>query len=133
MNQLRIAIIGSGARATSFAQNLKKRDDAKVTAVVDINQLRLDTFCENFGFNDVIKANDYHEIIDNIDAAIVTTPDFAHTDIVIDLLNAGKDVFCEKPMAVTVEDCKRMVEARMRSGKLLFVGFVLRFTWFSAP
>jgi len=62
-----------------------------------------------------------------IDLVDVCLPPNLHADVSIQALNAGKHVFCEKPMALTPRDCERMIEAAQRSGKLLFVGHVLPF------
>ncbi|MGB9678369.1 MAG: Gfo/Idh/MocA family protein [Thermoanaerobacteraceae bacterium] len=130
MKKLRIGIIGAGAsRAAAFGRNLSKREDVEITAISDINTKRLEAFSKNFNLDNVFKTNNYKEIIDKIDAAIVTTPDFTHKDIVIELLNSGVDVYCEKPMATSINDAKEIVDAHEKSGRLLFVGFNMRFTW----
>ena len=62
----------------------------------------------------------------DIPAVLVATPNFTHRDLVLQALAAGKDVFCEKPMALTVADCDAMIEAAQRQGRKLMVGQVLR-------
>jgi UDP-N-acetylglucosamine 3-dehydrogenase len=62
----------------------------------------------------------------DIPAVLVATPNFTHRDLVLQALAAGKDVFCEKPMALTVADCDAMIEAAGRQGRKLMVGQVLR-------
>ena len=129
MSKIRVAVIGAGARGMSFGESLR-RDDMELVAVVDLNPVRIETFKKRFKFENVIATSDYHDILDKIDAAIVTTPDYAHTDIVVDLLNSGKSVFCEKPMATTTKDCQKMIYAQKQTGGILCIGFVLRFTWY---
>jgi len=58
-----------------------------------------------------------------VDAVSVTTPDFAHTEIVLAALEAGKDVLVEKPLATNLEDATRIEEAVKRSGRKLMVDF----------
>jgi predicted dehydrogenase len=62
-----------------------------------------------------------------IDLVDVCLPPHLHADVAVQALEAGKHVFCEKPMALTARDCDRMLEAARRSGRQLFVGHVLPF------
>jgi predicted dehydrogenase len=62
----------------------------------------------------------------DIPAVIVATPNFTHREIVLAALAAGKDVFCEKPMALTVADCDEMIATARQHGRKLMVGQVLR-------
>lgn len=63
----------------------------------------------------------------SIDLVDITLPPKLHADVAVRALAAGKHVFCEKPLALTVEDCQRMTAAARRSEKLLLVGHVLPF------
>ncbi len=69
----------------------------------------------------------------DLNALDICLPTGQHAPITIAAMGAGKHVLCEKPMALTVEDCSRMLEARDRSGKVLMIAHVLRFwpayTW----
>ncbi|MBE7031332.1 MAG: Gfo/Idh/MocA family oxidoreductase [Ruminococcaceae bacterium] len=71
---------------------------------------------------------DYKDILtnDEIDAVVVATPDHLHRDIVVDLLNAGKHVLCEKPMALCREDCVAMIRAAKANDRFLMVGQIVR-------
>lgn len=60
-------------------------------------------------------------------AVIVATPNFTHADVVIQAAAAGKHIFCEKPMALSVADCDRMIAACARAGVHLCIGQVLRY------
>src|SRR4051794_41046982 len=62
-----------------------------------------------------------------IDLVDITLPTPQHADVAIRALEAGKHVFCEKPMALQIGDCDRMVEAANRANKLLMIGHVLPF------
>ena len=55
----------------------------------------------------------------DLEAIFVITPNYTHKDIVISCLEAGKHVWCEKPMALTVEECNEMIGAVERTGKML--------------
>ena len=57
---------------------------------------------------------------------LVATPNFTHREVVLQAITAGKDVFCEKPMALSLADCEEMIDAARRAGRKLMVGQVLR-------
>ena len=73
---------------------------------------------------DVISTPDFEDIIDNpaIDAVVVATPDHWHAAVCIAAMRAGKDVYVEKPMTLTIEEGKAMVAAEARYGSILQVG-----------
>src|SRR5262249_23777164 len=63
----------------------------------------------------------------DLDAVVVVTPSFLHAEPTIAALGRGLHVLCEKPMATTVQDATRMIEASRKAGKLLHIGFQKRF------
>jgi len=65
--------------------------------------------------------------MDDVDAVAVTSPDFTHEEYVVKAFEAGKHVFCEKPMAITTEGCDRMLKAWKASGKYFMIGFNMRY------
>ena len=127
-NPLRIGLIGVGHRA-HLAENWHKDPRAKIVAGADINDVFIERFQKQYEANTPFATKDYRELIgrDDVDAVGVFTPDDLHAQPTIDALNAGKHVFCEKPMAIHTEDCDRMVEAWRRSGKRLMVGMNMRY------
>ena len=72
-------------------------------------------------------ATDYREVIGEVDAAIVAVPTIAHAEIGCALLEAGIDVLIEKPIAPTLAEADRLVEAAARNGRILQVGHLERF------
>lgn len=126
--QLRIGIIGINGRGriSRFFHNPDGR--SVVVGAADLSQKFLDDFKE-YGNPDAFTTTDYHELIKrkDIDAILVTTPDWLHEEQVINCLNAGKPVYCEKPMALTVEGCDRMMEASRRNDVKLMIGFNMRY------
>src|SRR5580693_2616279 len=73
---------------------------------------------------DIFITRDYREILArrDIDAVIVATPDHWHQKIAIDALNAGKDVYCEKPMVQHVDDGKPLIETEKKTGRIIQIG-----------
>ena len=100
--------------------------NTKVVAVCELKTELFDQFKEQWGdaFPDARTYVDYREMIDqeNLDILSVATSDNRHTDIVVYAANAGiKGVVCEKPLATTVDECDRMIEACQRSGTVMTV------------
>ncbi|MGK9517933.1 Gfo/Idh/MocA family oxidoreductase, partial [Salmonella enterica subsp. enterica] len=78
---------------------------------------------------DAVVHEDYRELLKDgtIDVVHVCTPNDSHADITIAALEAGKHVMCEKPMAKTAADARRMLEAAERTGRKLAVGYQNRY------
>ena len=82
----------------------------------------------SWGFKDVIATQDYEDVINDpsVDAVFIVTPDHWHAAIAIAAMRAGKDVYVEKPMTLTIEEGKAMVAAEARYGTILQVGSMQR-------
>ncbi|MGK9065634.1 Gfo/Idh/MocA family protein [Stutzerimonas chloritidismutans] len=124
---VRLGVIGTGAigqdhiRRCSFALA-----GSQVVAVNDINADAARKVVEGLGIQAEVYASG-HELInaDNVDAILVTSWGPSHEEFVLAAIAAGKPVFCEKPLAVTADGCRKIVEAEMAHGKrLVQVGFM---------
>ncbi len=127
-NDVRFAIVGAGNLAKwAHLPALKKIDGARLHAVLSNNGARGKSYAKRFGAS--YATSDYDELLQDgdIDAVIIASRHKDHAQQAIDALNAGKHVFIEKPMAVTVEECRAISEAVESSGKRLMVGFNRRF------
>lgn len=126
MDKLRIGVLGAGGRGT-LANNWKDNERAVVVAGVDIREKALVDFKERFG-EDVFTAYDYRELLDrkDVDAVAVTVPDYLHEEFAVAALEAGKHVYLEKPMAITIEGCDRIIRTQKKTGKKLMIGFNMR-------
>jgi predicted dehydrogenase len=125
---IRIGVIGIGGRGR-IANHWKREDGlSKVVGGADITDRYVDGFREFHG-DDVFFTHDYRELIDrdDIDAIAVTSPDFMHEEHAVAALEADKHVFCEKPLAITIEGCDRILNAWHESGRQLMVGFNMRY------
>lgn len=71
---------------------------------------------------------DYRRVLDqaDIDAVVIATPDHWHTKIAIEAMQAGKDVYCEKPLTLTIKEGRQIAEAEKQTGKTLQVGTMQR-------
>ncbi|NQX58801.1 Gfo/Idh/MocA family protein [Paenibacillus qinlingensis] len=126
----RIGIIGCGGIANGkHLPSLSKLSNVELVAFCDIIQESAATAAAKYGIEGALVCEDYKEILQDatIDIVHVLTPNISHAEISIAALEAGKHVMCEKPMAKTAEDAKRMVETAKRTGKKLTIGYNNRF------
>lgn len=127
MSVLRIGIIGVEGRGRLADLWENPALSARVTAGADINPDYLKAFQARH--EGAFVTNDYREILrrDDIDAVGVFSPDFMHEEHAVAALEAGKHLFCEKPLAITVEGCDRILRAWKKSGKKFLMGFNMRY------
>ncbi|MFD0871101.1 Uncharacterized oxidoreductase ycjS [Chlamydia abortus] len=126
----RVAIIGCGGIANGkHMPSLAKIDKVEMVAFCDIDLQKAQEAAQKFGTADAKVYEDYKELLadGSIDIVHVCTPNDSHADISIAALESGKHVMCEKPMAKTAADARRMVEAAKRTGKKLTIGYQNRF------
>ncbi|MGC9523289.1 MAG: Gfo/Idh/MocA family protein [Anaerolineae bacterium] len=126
--QLRIGMIGVAGRGGLWRYWHQPEGRSIVVAGADTSEAHLAAFREKHGGSPLI-TTDYREMLarDDVDAVAVTSPDYCHEEHAVAALEAGKDVFCEKPLAITIEGCDRILEAWRRSGRRLMVGFNMRY------
>ncbi|MGB9678423.1 MAG: Gfo/Idh/MocA family protein [Thermoanaerobacteraceae bacterium] len=127
---LRVGIIGCGGIAfAKHMPSLAKIKNVEMVAFCDIVEERAEKAKKEFGNEGAKVYKDYKKLLEDktIDIVHVCTPNKSHADITVDALYAGKHVMCEKPMAKTAADAKRMVEAAKKSGKKLTIGYQNRF------
>ena len=125
---LKIGVVGCGAIGREHIKRVRdKIAGARIVAVTDVFADSAKKASELCGARIEPDAAALINAPD-VDAVIVTTPGFAHAEPVLQAIAAGKPVFCEKPLATTAEDCKRVVDAEVASGKhLVQVGFMRRY------
>jgi len=104
-------------------------DRVKVEALCDLDAKEVSACAELFPY-EVKIFDDYRRLleIDDIDAVLISTPNHIHKHIAIDAFKAGKHVFCEKPLANTLEDCDEIIAAATQAKKFLQVGLVYRYS-----
>jgi len=136
---LKIGLVGFGFLGQMHARNWLKQDGAVLAAVCDIDEDKLKNAggtagnlgdgAEPLDLTGVELFTDFDKMIDAIefDAATIALPTFLHAEYTVKALNAGHHVFCEKPMALNVEQCTQMIDAAEKTGKVLQVGHCIRF------
>ncbi|WP_369899670.1 Gfo/Idh/MocA family protein [Bacillus manliponensis] len=128
MDTVRIGIIGAGLRSGIAKYWHNPGGKSIVVAATDVSMERLKTFQKKINEHAYITL-DYKELLarTDIDAIAILSPDYLHEEHAIAALQAGKHVYCEKPLAITVEGCDRIIEQAEKSGKHLMVGFNMRY------
>ena len=123
---IKIAIVGTGIIGLSHIKAISQAQDAELCALCDINEEAVKNLSEEYG---VPYFTDYKDIPANVDvdAVIINLPHFLHCESTVFFLENGVNVFVEKPMANTVEECDKMIDAAKRNNKKLAVGHVQRF------
>ena len=122
-DNIQIALIGAGGMGQSDARQSSSLPGVKLVAACDLYTSRLE-HCKEIWGKDILVTRDYREILarPDIDAVIIGTPDHWHSRITIDALNAGKDVYCEKPMVQKVSQGKEVIAAQQKTGRILQIG-----------
>ncbi|MBQ1225953.1 MAG: Gfo/Idh/MocA family oxidoreductase [Clostridia bacterium] len=123
---VRVGIIGCGGIANGkHMPSLAAIPNVEMVAFCDIIEERAIAAAEKYGTPDAKVYTDYKDLLkdESIEVVHVLTPNREHADITIDSLYAGKHVMCEKPMAKTAADARRMCEAAKATGKKLTIGY----------
>lgn len=123
---IQVGVIGPGGAKAGFRQGLgdtraiASKPGVKCIAVCDVDRTHRDQAAAVFG-SDTKKYDDFRELISNpeIDGVVIGTPDHWHAIICIAALKAGKHVYCEKPLTLTIEEGRKIVAAHKRS-KVVF-------------
>jgi myo-inositol 2-dehydrogenase/D-chiro-inositol 1-dehydrogenase len=129
MKKVRIGSVGLGRLGLRHAENIASRmQNAELTALCDVDKQKLDEAADRLGtpyrfssFEDMIACKD-------LDAVVLVSPSALHTRQIAAALDAGKHVFSEKPLGVTVAECKEAEKAVEARPDLVFMlGFMRRF------
>lgn len=122
--RVRIGVIGCGGMATGHMRSLVKNrevDNIEIVAVCDVFDKRAEMAAELTG-GKIYK--DYRTLIENkdIDYVLIATPEHWHYQMAVDALDAGRHVYCEKPMTQTTEQSRKVVDAVKRTGLKMQIG-----------
>ncbi len=128
-NKPKIAVIGAGSRGIiSFGIPINNRADAELAALCDPNPARLRIMVEKFKMSGCRTYTSTADLFKNeqLDAVVVTSPDFCHEENVITALNNKVNVLVDKPLATTVKACRNIINTAETAGKTVIMGFNLR-------
>jgi predicted dehydrogenase len=121
MSKIRIGIIGAGLIGKDHLEKYEKIDGAEVVALCDLNEALLKQVADKFNVPHTY--TDFREMLkrDDIDGIDVCLHNNLHAPMTIAALEAGKHVYCEKPIAGSYADGKRMIDAAKQANKILHV------------
>lgn len=129
MKRYKIGVIGLGARGETFARLLYKGAAcAELCGLCDIDADRMEKFCAYCELPNARRFTKPDEFFSQreMDAVIITTPDFTHRDVALQAIAARKHFYLEKPMEVTIERCREIIRAARKSEVRSFMGFNMR-------
>jgi predicted dehydrogenase len=127
---MRFGVIGCGTIAqVMHIPYLTEIPEAELHALVDPDRGRAERLAQQYNVPHVYADHEslLDERTDDLNAVIVLTPSHAHADVAVDTLDAGVDTLVEKPIAATLEDATRMVEADRRSDATAMVAYMKRY------
>jgi len=129
MQPIRIMVVGCGYRSTWSIPALNDHSGYELVALVDALPEAAHVMANSIDRSDLPVFTDVEEALDtvDVDAVVVSTLDSEHTRPVLASLARGKYVYVEKPLALSLDDCKAMIEADEAAGHRTMVGFNLRF------
>ena len=121
--KIRIGCIGVANRGSQVIDAFMPHDDCEIVAVCDVDSVTLDKAVEKLDGKPK-PYRDFRQVIDrdDIDAIVIATPDHWHAIQTITACDAGKDVYCEKPLSITVHEGRQMVKAARRNKRIVQVG-----------
>ena len=126
--RIRFGMIGIGMQGSGLLTDSIELPGIECVAACDLydgrHTLAREITQEVTGKGNLPVTRRYHELLDNknIDCLVAAVPDHWHKQVVIDAVNAGKDIYCEKPMSHTAADGVAMVEAAQKSGRIVQIG-----------
>ena len=126
----KVGLLGCGGRGGSLSAALLEATDAKLVAMCDLFKEQIAKAKQRIGNQDAKEYSDLHEMLaSDIDAVIIATPPFVHAEHFEAAVKAGKHIYIEKPAAVSVEDCKRIMRASDSADRSLNItmGFQRRY------
>ncbi len=126
-SRIGMGFIGSGLIAQGHLGSFSGMKDVQPIAICDVYQKNLKKglgILRNKGYEDILATPHYEDVIGNpdVDVVCVLTPDHWHAALAIEAMKAGKDVYVEKPMTLTIEEGKAVVAAQNKYGRVLQVG-----------
>ena len=130
--KLNLAVIGCGMRSRTIIGDFQKelKDQLNIQSVYDPNSESVALASEFWQMPGLKTAESLEAAVQNpaVDTVMIFSPNAYHCQAILTALAAGKKVFSEKPLATTLEDCKKIVAAEKHYGISIMTGFVLRYS-----
>jgi predicted dehydrogenase len=122
-DRIRLGIVGVGIRGQQDLRSALRAPGVELTAAADVYDGRLTLAKELWG-NQIFTTRDYREVLarQDVDAVVVAAPDHWHMQMAVEAMQAGKDVYVEKPMVQALEEGPRIIDAARQGSRILQVG-----------
>jgi len=123
--KLKVLIVGAGFMGEVHARAYRCIEDVEIFGIVDKNEVKGERFSDEFNcpkFNDISEG-----LLADVDFVDVCLPTLYHRDVVIESFKAGKDVICEKPVSLSVEEAEQIYYSSQKYGRKLMIAHVVRF------
>ncbi len=123
-NRIVMGSIGMGGQGGGNTRGFAAKDGAQIVAVCDVDAAHLEKARERFKLDAKSAYNDFRELVarKDIDAVIVSTPDHWHVPNSVAAIKAGMDVYCEKPLTLTIGGGRKLADAARRYGRIVQTG-----------
>jgi predicted dehydrogenase len=132
-DRISVGIIGTGKMCHGYHLNsLLKYDDVQIAAICEVDPIRrksamekvASAYASKTAYKGVDEYTDFRQVIarDDIDAVLIATPDHWHAIPIIEACKAGKDVYCEKPLTLTILEAQRCIEAARKYDRVVQTG-----------
>ncbi|MBW7892123.1 MAG: Gfo/Idh/MocA family oxidoreductase [Chitinophagaceae bacterium] len=134
-DRINLGYIGTGKQASGLMRNISGTKETLVVAACDVDRKKLARFVSQAEEANAKKTSTsvkpythYRELLGrkDIDAVVIVTPDHWHAQIAVDAAKAGKDIYCEKPLALTIAEGRAMVEATRKYKRVFQTGSMQR-------
>jgi myo-inositol 2-dehydrogenase/D-chiro-inositol 1-dehydrogenase len=122
--KVRVAVVGTGGIARQHGFALKGHPEVEIVGAIDAVREKREAFAAQWGGKPYERLSD---CLGKVDAVYILTPPGFRRQYAVEAMNAGKHVFCEKPLAITIEDGEAIVEAARSSGVVAMTGFNQRY------
>ncbi|MFC1568697.1 Gfo/Idh/MocA family protein [bacterium] len=134
-NRITLGVIGLGKQGSGHLRGFLHRSDVQIVALCDVDQFKLSNaqttankfYADKFGkgkYTSCAAYGDFRNLLDrtDIDAVVIATPDHWHALMLDKAAQAGKDIYCEKPLSLTVSEARHMVSQVRRYGRICQTG-----------
>lgn len=128
MKKLGVGVIGVGEMGKRHAENMRRHvPEAQLIAIADVSTTRLQQVADELEIEHTYSSVEEMLQRKDIHAVVISTPDKFHATAIKAAATAGKEILCEKPLAITLEDAESALQAVARAGVRLQVGFMRRY------
>ncbi len=123
-DRIRLGFIGVANRGGQLLSAFSTHNDMEIAVMCDVAKSTLDAANQKYAGGKADTYGDFRKVIErkDLDAVVIATPDHWHPIMTVDACDAGKDVYVEKPVSLTIHEGRKMVEAARRNNRVVQVG-----------